>query len=228
VQVGTVVELWRYPTKSLPGERLDGPIRITPRGVEGDRTHAVQDPASGKVLSAKTVPALLTADRAWDDRRLSEHLGRTVQLVTPTEGARARFDMDLDPADPSAGTVELHTPPGVFYDSRSTLHLLSTQSLGDHDVRRFRPNLLIDAPGGGDHPEDEWVGRRLRIGDDLEATVRKKTGRCVLTTRAQPGLDRDLEVYRRLVATRGGDLGIYLDPQNEGTVRPGDRVELLA
>jgi uncharacterized protein len=225
VQVGTIAELWRYPVKSLPGERLDGPVRITPRGVEADRTHAVLDPATGKVLSAKTVPALLTADPTWDDARLSDHVGRPVRLVTPTEGERARFDMDLDAADPDAGTVELLTPPGVFYDSRSTLHLLTTASLGSWDVRRFRPNLLVAADG--DHPEDAWVGGRLRLGDDVEATVRKKTGRCVLTTRAQPGIERDLEVYRSLLATRDGDLGIYLDPQTEGVVAPGDPVHLV-
>jgi uncharacterized protein YcbX len=225
MQVGTIVEVWRYPVKSMPGERLDGPVRVTPAGVEGDRRHAVLDATTGKILSAKTVPGLLTADRSWDDDRLGEHLGREVRRVTPTEGERAPFDMDLDAADPTAGTVELLTPPGVFYDSRSTLHLLTTASLGPWDVRRFRPNLLVQADG--DHPEDEWVGRTLLLGDAVEATVRKKTGRCVLTTRAQPGLERDLAVHRSLVAERGGDLGVYLDPQNEGIVRPGDPVQLI-
>src|SRR4051812_34504754 len=96
MHVGTVVELWRYPVKSLPGERLTGPTAVDERGIEGDRTHAALDPATGKVLSAKTVPALLSAERTWDDARLSEHLGRPVRLVTPTEGERHVFDMDVD------------------------------------------------------------------------------------------------------------------------------------
>jgi uncharacterized protein YcbX len=215
--------------KSLPGERLTGPTAVDERGVAGDRTHAVLDPETGKILSAKTVPALLSSDRTWDDARLSEHLGRKVRLVTAPEGERSIFDMDVDEDDPSAGTVELQTPPGVFFDSRSTLHLLSRQSLGEWDVRRFRPNLLVDTGDDADHPEDAWVGRRLRLGPTVEATVRKRTGRCVLTTRAQPGgVERDLSVYRSLLATRDGDLGIYLDPVVAGTITPGDAVELLA
>ena len=224
--LGTIVELWRYPTKSLPGERLTDPARVGAHGIEGDRRRAVQDPETGKVLSAKTVPALLTADRSWDDEQLSRHLGREVRLVEREEGRTSTFDMDVDEADPTAGTVELRTQPGSFFDSRSTLHLLTTHSLGEWDVRRFRPNLLVEADGD-DHPEDAWVGRRLGIGDTLEVTVRKRTSRCVLTTRAQPGIERDLEVYRSLLRTRDGDLGVYLDPQNEGTVRPGDEIHLL-
>ena len=223
--VGTIVELWRYPTKSLPGERLRQPVRVGVEGIAGDRLRAVEDPDTGKVLSAKTVPALLTADPAWDDEQLSHHLGRKVRLVDREPGRTSTFDMDVDEADPTAGTVELRTQPGSFFDSRSTLHLLTTQSLGGWDVRRFRPNLLVESRG--DHPEDAWVGRRLRIGDTLEATVRKRTGRCVLTTRAQPGIERDLDVLRTLNRTRGGDLGVYLDPQNEGVVAPGDEVHLL-
>jgi uncharacterized protein YcbX len=227
VQVGTVVELWRYPVKSLPGERLTEPVRIGPAGVPGDRLRAVEDPATGKILSAKTVPALLSADRDWDDERLSEHLGRPVRLIGRDPDRSFVFDMDVDEADPAAGTVELRTQPGSFYDGRSTLHLVSRQSIGDWDVRRFRPNLLVDVTTGDDHPEDAWVGRRLRIGDSLEATVRKQTGRCVITTRAQPGVERDLDVLRSLNRTRQGNLGVYLDPQTEGAVAPGDAVELL-
>jgi uncharacterized protein YcbX len=226
MQVGTIVELWRYPVKSLPGEALTGPTAVTERGIEGDRARAVRDEATGKILSAKTVPALLSAGLDWDDDRLSDHVGRAVRLVEPTVGERATFDMDLDEDDPSAGTAELRTQPGMFFDSRSTLHLLTTPSLGDWDVRRFRPNLLVAADG--DHPEDGWVGARLRLGPTVEATVRKRTGRCVLTTRAQPGgIERDLSVYRSLLATRDGDLGVYLDPVVPGVLAPGDPVVLL-
>lgn len=48
----TVYELWRYPVKSMQGERLDG-ARLSERGVEGDRAHAVRDQDTGKIASAK-------------------------------------------------------------------------------------------------------------------------------------------------------------------------------
>jgi uncharacterized protein YcbX len=224
MRVGTITEVWRYPVKSLPGERLRERVGVGPAGVDGDRRRAVVDEVTGKVLSAKTVPKLLSASTEWDAAALSSFLGRRVRLADPVPGEQSVFDMDVDPDEPG-DVVELRTPPGSFFDSRSTLHLLTTASLGGNDVRRFRPNLLVDA--GGAFPEDEWVGRRLRFGDGLEATVRKRTGRCVLITRAQPGLPKDVPLYRDLLRERSGDLGVYLDPQTSGSVAPGDTVELL-
>jgi uncharacterized protein YcbX len=224
MRVGTITEVWRYPVKSLPGERLRERVAVGLAGIDGDRRRAVVDEVTGKVLSAKTVPKLLSASIGWDAAALSSFLGRSVHLADPVPGEQSVFDMDVDPDEPG-DVVELRTPPGSFFDSRSTLHLLTTASLGGNDVRRFRPNLLVDA--GGAFPEDEWVGRRLRIGDGLEATVRKRTGRCVLITRAQPGLPKDVPLYRDLLRDRSGDLGVYLDPQTSGSVAPGDAVELL-
>ena len=224
MRVGTITEVWRYPVKSLPGERLHHRVAVGPAGVEGDRRHAVVDEVTGKVLSAKTVPQLLSASTEWDAAALSSFLGRSVHLADPVPGEQAVFDMDVDP-ERSGEVVELRTPPGSFFDSRSTLHLVTTGSLGRNDVRRFRPNLLVDC--GGAFPEDEWVGRRLRFGDGVEASVRKRTGRCVLIARPQPGLAKDVPLYRDLLRDREGDLGVYLDAQTAGTVAPGDPVELL-
>lgn len=50
--VGCVVALWRYPVKSMLGEELNATM-VTPQGVLGDRTHALTDTTTGKVLSAK-------------------------------------------------------------------------------------------------------------------------------------------------------------------------------
>ncbi|HUP86920.1 MAG TPA: MOSC N-terminal beta barrel domain-containing protein [Acidimicrobiales bacterium] len=225
-RLGTIRELWRYPVKSMPGERLEGPVAVGPEGIEGDRVRAVVDEVTGKVLSAKTVPALLSASTSWDSAELTSFLGRPVRLAAPVVGEQAIFDMDVDP-DRADEVLELRTPPGVFFDSRSTLHLLTVASLGRADVRRFRPNLLVETDGAGAFPEDEWVGRRLRLGGGVEATVRKRTSRCVLVTRAQPGLPKDSDIHRALVRDRGGDLGVYLDPQTEGRLSTGDPVELL-
>lgn len=225
MRIGTVAEVWRYPVKSLPGERLEQRVAVGPAGIEGDRCRAVVDEATGKVLSAKTVPQLLSASPEWDAAQLSEVVGRTVRLADPVAGEPSVFDMDVDPEDPATGVVELRTQPGSFFDSRSTLHLLTTGSLGANDVRRFRPNLLVECDG--EFPEDGWVGRTLRFGDGVEATVRKRTGRCVLITRPQPGLPKDVPLYRDLLRERDGDLGVYIDARTAGTVAPGDPVELV-
>src|SRR5687767_9233806 len=64
-QVGTVAELWRYPVKSMQGERVER-LEVGPGGAVGDRTLAVVDPALGKVLSAKLHAPLLEASARID------------------------------------------------------------------------------------------------------------------------------------------------------------------
>lgn len=249
MRIGTVVEMWRYPVKSMGGERLTGAVEVTAAGIEGDRAMAVVDDVSGKVLSAKTVPLLLQVQASWDgtgvriadesgavdlvssdddaDARLSAWLGHPVSLRAPVPGHRSVFDMELDPDDPTELAL-LQTPAGSFFDSRSTLHLLSTASLGSHDVRRFRPNIVVEAEGDDPNPEDAWLGRELRVAGDVgvQVSVRKATARCVLITKAQPGLDQDSSVLRDLLRTRDGHLGVYLDPLSDGRISPGDAVDL--
>ena len=52
--VFSVAELWRFPVKSMLGERLDR-VDLTERGVFGDRAYALVDVDTGKVVSAKSV-----------------------------------------------------------------------------------------------------------------------------------------------------------------------------
>src|ERR1700736_434916 len=51
-EVGTVQELWRFPVKSMQGERLDG-VAVSAAGLLGDGAYAIVDRESGKVASAK-------------------------------------------------------------------------------------------------------------------------------------------------------------------------------
>ncbi len=252
--VATIAELWRYPVKSLGGERL-ATAELGPGGIEGDRQFGVVDVVTGKVLSAKTVPRLLEGEATWRngvvefrgspmegatsvdegiDQRLSAWLERPVRLASATEGQRTTFDLPLDPDRPDE-LIELQTPPGSYFDSRSTLHLLTDASLrsaaalypaGDWHPRRFRPNVLltvVDADDG--FPEDGWVGADLTIGS-IEAFVRKASARCVVTAQPQPGCARDVGIFRFLARERSGNLGIYVDPRGAGRLAEGDPVDL--
>jgi MOSC domain-containing protein len=55
-----VTELWRYPVKSLQGERLDAAM-VTGKGLDGDRRYAIFDLDTGLGLTARRVPELLFA-----------------------------------------------------------------------------------------------------------------------------------------------------------------------
>jgi uncharacterized protein YcbX len=167
----TVMGLWRYPVKSLQGEPA-GRLRLTARGVEGDRQWAIVDAGSGRALSAKTVPALLEASaqtigggadgsgvevtlpdgttlvagEAGCDAVLSDWLGRAVRLVPATGGASVSYDMTFDPPNDDAELVEIPMPPESFVDL-APIHLLTTGSL--ETAARARP-------------ESDWDVRRFR------------------------------------------------------------------
>ncbi|PQP53942.1 MOSC domain-containing protein, partial [Mycolicibacterium austroafricanum] len=105
------------------------------------------------------------------------------------------------------------TPPGSFADL-SPVHLMSTASLRQlapgpepYDVRRFRPNVLVDTgEGGPDFPETVWVGGELSIGTArLEVTI--PTIRCVVPTRPQPGVELDKAITRQLAERTNRFLG---------------------
>lgn len=70
--IGTVAELWRFPVKSMAGERLDAAV-LNEGGVLGDRAYALIDVETGKVASAKTV------------RLFSGLLDCTARFVSPPE-----------------------------------------------------------------------------------------------------------------------------------------------
>jgi len=77
MQVGSVVELWRYPVKSMRGERL-GACRVERRvGLPGDRSWALRDERAGEIRGAKKIPRLL----ALAARALEEPLGDAVPGV---------------------------------------------------------------------------------------------------------------------------------------------------
>jgi MOSC domain-containing protein len=85
--------------------------------------------------------------------------------------------------------------------------------------------MVVEADG--EHwPEDEWLGRTARIGavelGDLQPCIR-----CTMVTRAQPGLDRDLDTYRTLARHHGGTFGVWASVRTPGTIRVGDPVEIV-
>ncbi len=231
---GARVGLWRYPVKSMQGEARDE-VEVGPFGVEGDRRWGVQVLESGRVLSAKREGRLLLAEAAttdtvpiWlpsgrclsgvgptTDAALSRWLERPVRLAEADSDTTPTFESQAE-EDDASGTITWQGRPGGFVDSspRSTrwttasLRFVRTQRPDlDWQIRRFRPNFLIDVPGN-ERVEDAWIGRRCSVGS-VEIEIVKACGRCVMTTRVQPGgVERQLGVLRHLSQVADGNFGV--------------------
>jgi uncharacterized protein len=238
-----VAELWRYPVKSLGGERVDRAV-VGADGVDGDRQWALFDVGTGFGLTARRVPELLQATArstdagvevvlpdgtaTADDAVLSDWLGRAVTLrsAAETEG-RPRYESPDDDEAAAAGPVPGWHPwrgaAGAFHDDPEfRVSLLSTATIGAWDRRRFRANVVLDGSG-----EDAWVGRALRLGE-AELRVTDRIARCVMVTRPQAGgIERDTGVLKTIHRERDGRLAVGALVTRPGAVVTGDAVTVL-
>lgn len=236
-----VLELWRFPVKSLQGERVEA-AELGPQGIEGDRRYAIFDVRTGYGLTARRAPQMLfaaarTADDgsveitlpdgavAHDDDALSGWLGRPVRLRSVTDVQNRRYE---NPDDIETEAADSWSPfegaEGAFHDNEgATVTVLSTASMAGAATRRFRANVIVEGDG-----EDALVGRSLRLGDATLA-IATPIDRCVMVTRAQPGgIEVDREVLRRIHRERGGTLSVGGMVTAPGTVRIGDRLTVAS
>ena len=232
-----VVQLWRYPVKSMLGERLER-VDVDHRGMAGDRHWGVLDVATGTVLTGRRCPDLLFArarcagpheveieradgTRLRDDTALSSWLRRDVRLVEAEEGVRSTYENVVDfEHEATSEWVAWQGPEGTFHDStRTRVSILSAETIGAWDVRRFRPNVLVDAGELG------LLGTTVIVGS-VRLDVVKQIDRCVVVTRPQPELDRDLDVLRTVHRRFGSNLGVGALVAAAGTVAVGDRVDI--
>lgn len=209
-----VVELWRYPVKSLKGERLeDADVRAD--GLVGDRLVHVRS-RSGRVITSRTRPGLLAlrATLGHDGEPLID--GRPWHAPESRAAVRAAAGED----------AEL-----VFHDGLDRFDVLPLMVATDgavaaigFDRRRFRPNILVGGVEG--LAERTWPGRQLRIADVLITIVRLRP-RCVMTTFDPDTQEQDHSVLRRIVNDFEGTFALDCAVGVPGRIRLGDTVELL-
>ena len=247
-----VVELWRYPVKSMQGEQLEQ-ADIGFQGIDGDRRRAVVDAKSGVSLSAKRYADLLHcqaktvdgdivitlpdgSELPVDSERTAEALSQLLdrQVVVRRAGSdhtvRHEFPTELAVGEGDPFLWE----PGLegFFD-RAPLHLITTSTINalSHanpnsafHRARFRPNILVDTNEQG-FIENDWVDSELRLGT-VTCLVLDRKPRCVMTTRSQGGLAEDREIVRTIAKINEGNAGIELRAVVDGVLRIGDPVNL--
>ncbi len=238
-----VTQVWRYPVKSLQGERLDS-VEVSAYGISGDRGWAIFDTVTGFGLTARRRPELLFASArlvdggtveitlpdgsvAASDADLSTWLGQPVALRSTAAVSERRYENPSDFEDEAAGGWEPFAGAnGAFHDSgRANVSLLSTTTIGDWALRRFRANLILDATGGAPADEDALVGSRIGVGT-TQLDVHMRIERCVMVTRPQPdGVARDLDVLRTIHRTRAGCLAVGATVAGPGRITAGDPVQ---
>jgi uncharacterized protein len=210
-----VAEIWRYPIKSLKGERLIE-TEITKLGIPGDREVVVVRTLNGRFLTSRVRPKLLGLQGAtgtdgvptinghrWDS-------AEALQLVREAAG---------EPV-----TIERVPAPEAF----DVLPLLvATDGAAKYlniDHRRLRPNILIaDVP---ELEERKWPGRVIAIGN-VRIHAEKLRDRCVMTTFHPDTQEQDPSVLQRILNELDGTTALDSSVITPGRIRVGDPVEIV-
>jgi uncharacterized protein YcbX len=225
--VGRVVEITRYPVKSMAGESLEA-AELDWQGIEGDRQYSFYHAAdrsrfpwlTGRDLSdlvryrarfrdpaaPKTSPVDIVAPDggAWtvDAPELIDHLAAAIgSQVALMQLARGCYD-----AMPvSVVTTATHDALDASYGTPL-------------DRRRFRSNIVVEAAVR----ESEWRGRRLTFGDSAELLLADGIPRCAIITIDPDSAERSPEILRTVAQDYDNRIGIYGSPARPGQICVGD------
>jgi len=178
----------------------------------------------------------ILSDQPDADAVLSRELGRPVTILSsaPEHAELEEYWPDMEELTLKDTVTDEALPPGTFFDL-AILHILTTSTIeslralypeGRFEVRRFRPNIVIDTGGAeAGFTESDWIGKEISFGD----TVLKITGpcpRCVMTTLPQYDLPKDPGILRTAAKHNQAHVGVYASVVKSGRASIGDSITL--
>lgn len=206
--------IWRYPVKSMAGERLER-AQVGPLGLEGDRRVWVRN-GQGRVITSRTHPKLLSHRGTWGHDGEAKvdgrpwHAPEVLQEVQAIVGPGAVLEGDDEAYSFDVLPLLIATDGALAAFGR--------------DPRRLRPNLILEGVEG--MAEREWPGRSLRIGE-VVVRIQSVRQRCVMTTYDPDTQAQDVDVLKDIVRRFGGRLALDAEVVEGGVIEVGAKAELL-
>ena len=246
MELGRITAIFRYPVKSMAGELLDV-ARLSWHGIEGDRRLAFRrltDKSGFPWLTASKLPQLLlykplTVDSNANSKN-GELLPTHVRTPDGKEYGLRSDELRKELSNRYGSEVELmNLKHGIFDEapisviSLGTVHSVARESgrgVDLCDLRRFRPNVVIETNGAGPFEENGWVGRTLMFGEGksraASIAVTMKDERCVMVNLDPDTAERDSEVMKTIVRLNENYAGVYGTVVRAGELRVGQVVSL--
>jgi uncharacterized protein YcbX len=238
-EIGHVEALFRYPVKSMAGERLEA-ASLGWYGIEGDRRLAfrrIDDHSGMPWLTASKAPDLL---RFAPYRQDGAPADLPTHVRTPDGQDMAVFGEDLATEVGrryGAPVQMMQLRHGIFDETpisviaSETIREIGRLAGRSLDVRRFRPNVLVRLLRPAAFQEDEWVGGVLSFGegDDAPAiAVTMRDERCSMVNLDPDSASIAPEVMKTVVRVHQNTAGIYGAVTRPGRLAVGQTIFLRA
>jgi MOSC domain-containing protein len=239
IEIGHVEALFRYPVKSMAGERLEA-VNLGWHGLDGDRRMAlrrIEDRSGMPWLTASQLPDLLRfAPHRQDDAQgdIPTHIRTPDGEELPVFGE----DLAMEIGRRHGAPVQMmHLRHGIF--DEGTISVIASDTVREIgrlagrrlDVRQFRPNVVVHLLRSGPFQEDEWLGRVLSLGkgDDAPAVaVTMRDERCSMLNLDPDSATPAPEVMKAVVRANQNNAGIYGAVIRTGRLAVGQTIFLRA
>jgi len=235
-RIGEIEALFRYPVKSMGGERLEV-ADLGWHGIDGDRRLAfrrVDDRGGFPWLTAGKLPELIL----FTPRRRGtvNEGGLPTHVRTPEDDELEIFGQELagEVGRRHRSPVEMtHLKHGIFDEAHvsvitsATVDEVGRLAAQPSDVRRFRPNILIAPLRSVAFGEDEWVGGVLSFGEGAQAAavaITLRDERCAMVNFDPDSARSDAEVLRAIVRERDNKAGVYGAVLRRGALAVGQPI----
>jgi uncharacterized protein YcbX len=241
MELGRIIAIFRYPVKSMAGELLDT-AKLSWHGIEGDRRFAfrrLNDQSGFPWLTASKLPQLLLYKPFRLDGNPAEPLPTHVRTPDGNEYELRSRELQNEICRRHGSDVELmNLKHGIFDESPisvinlATVHSIARESgrgVDSCDLRRFRPNVVIESNNGEPFAENKWVGRTLMFGPGIDApalSVTMRDERCVMVNFDPDTAERDSAVMKTVVRLNENYAGVYGTVVRAGELRIGQVVTL--
>lgn len=227
--LGRLVELWRFPVKSMAGERLTS-VDVDDRGLVGDREWAVYD-EEGRLASGKRTNRFRRMDEVFtlSARTVGDHV--EVLLPDGRQVVAGEGPADLALSDHFGEEVELAPEADIAHQDAGQVSLVGTATLRELgtmcgldepvDPRHLRANLVVET--AEPFEEEGWVGREVRAGQVVLRLV-ERIERCRMVDLEQVGLPALGGLLKVVGAERDLCAGVYADVVEPGAIAEGDQL----
>lgn len=237
-EIGRIKAIYRYPVKSMAGTELTN-AQLGFHGLEGDRRFAFRRMAEQgdfPWLSASRLPEMILfrpIHKQENDQspipthvRTPEGIDLELRSSELNEEISRRFGSELQ---------LMHLKHGIFDEASVSIISLETifgierESERSLDIRRFRPNILIETNSGNFFEEDNWVGRTIYLGEEpdgpaVSLTLRDK--RCVMVNLDPDTAQSDANVMKTVIKLNENNAGVYGTVTKIGEIIVGQKIYL--